>query len=97
MDLNYNLSSFLIIVQEGWLSSVGQNSLPSAVLLADAIRFAEACDGDHCNVLVDMSNGKSSKTGHCTVDCTGSQMCTEFAIVAVGWHCSNHVGGVNVF
>lgn len=97
MDLNYNLSSFLIIVQEGRLSCVGQHSLPGSVLLPHAVGLPQACDGDHCDVLVDVAHRKRSETGHRSVDCARGQMCAEFAVVAVGWDCSDHVGGVDVF
>ncbi len=44
-----------------------------------------------------MANSKVGKTCHCPVNCTWGQMSTQFSIVWISWHCSNHICRINVF
>ena len=86
-----------ILILEGRLSGIGEHSLPGAVALSDAIRLSECGNGNHRHILVDVPNSKGRVPRHGPVDCTRRQMGAKLSVVAIGRHCSDHIGGVDVF
>lgn len=90
--------AFTLLVLEGGLIGIGQQTLPGLTLLLNAVGFlAQTRDRDHGHVLVDVPDCEAGEASHGSVDCAGGQVRAHFSVVAVGGDSPDHVGGVDVF
>lgn len=70
--------------------------MPGSIALSDAVRLSKARNGNHRNMLIDVTDCEGSVARHCSVDSTGSQMSAHLAVQTVSRNSSDHVCRVNV-
>lgn len=76
---------------------MGKQSLPGSIWFLHSVWFSQCRNRNHRWCSVNVSDCEVCVSGHCTMDCTWSQVSAKLSIVRAGWHCTNHIGWINVF
>lgn len=84
------------IIKKRRLPCVSKQPHPGSITFGYSVWLRETGDWDHCDVLIDVSDCECCKPCHGSMDCTRRQMSAHFAVISIGWYCSNHISRVNV-